>query len=96
MESEKPPRAAFPYGILAAAFVCPILSSYLRRHHVGTLTSRALIVGLVAATLTLLIIGIAHLSGRAGPFKSTSSRFAPIIMAAAMALASAASDWISI
>ena len=51
-------------------------------------------VGLFAAILTLLAMGIVHLA-RPRPAASRRSKFAPLIALIAMALASIASDWIS-
>ncbi|MCU1276982.1 MAG: hypothetical protein JWM53_528 [bacterium] len=95
MESDKPRPTVFPYSLLPTMLACPMLSAYLRRHHVGASLTRALIVGLVAATITLLAMGVAHLVNQGRPFKSNRSRSAPIIMAIAMATASLGSDWIS-
>ncbi len=95
MNSDKQRQSRFPYGLMPSIIACPILSAYLRRHEVGTLLSRALIVGLVAATLTLLAMGINRYVDSEGPLRFGRARFAPIIMAIAMALASMGSDWMS-
>lgn len=95
MESDKSQRTPVLYTLLPAIIACPVLSAYLRRHQIGTSPSRALVVGLVAATVSLLAMAIAHIIRPGKLFKSNRSRYAPIILAIAMALASIGSDWIT-
>lgn len=95
MDSDKLRATSFSYSLLPAIIACPILSTYLRRHEVGSLSLRALVVGLVAATLTLLAMGISRLIGAYDPSRFRRARLAPIIMAISMALASIGSDWMS-
>lgn len=94
-EKETRGSSLFPYLLFPGLVVSPFISGYLRNHHVGSSPLRALIVGLIAAVVTLIAVRIAYSSG-VRSVGSKRLRFALIAIAIVTALVSIGSDWITV
>jgi len=83
------PSSGFPWALLPGVMVSPLVSAVLRNGAVGSMATRALLVGLAAAVITLVAAQLV----KPTPFRS---RLTPLVLGVVMALANVAVDWISL
>jgi hypothetical protein len=88
LPSDPERSSGFLFALLPAVAAAPMLSAYLQHHDVGNAWVRALVVGASAALLTLVMTVVL----KPRPFRA---RLAPLWVGLVLALATAATEWIS-